>query len=92
MKVFDLHADLAIAIDKHPEENGVLKKYWHDKFQQGEVVYTSAASFFRGVESWEDMVNTVTRVKNDIEQSGAKRILSKEDLNEEETVLCFRTI
>ena len=89
MKVFDLHADLAIAINKHPEETGVLKKYWHDKFKEGEVVYTSAASFFRGAESWEDMVNTVTRVKDDIEQSGAKRILSKEDLNEYETDITY---
>lgn len=84
MKIFDLHADLAIAISRHPGEEGVLKKYWHGRFEKGEIVYTSAASFFRGTESWQDMTDTVKMVRKDIEDSGAKLILTADDIDEEQ--------
>ncbi|MCR5795035.1 MAG: membrane dipeptidase [Solobacterium sp.] len=88
MKVFDLHADLAIAIGKGSADS-VLKEQWHERFKQGEVVYTSAASFFRGDESWEDMQQTVRRVKKDIELSGAQRILDREDLKDDQKDIIY---
>ncbi len=89
MKIFDLHADLSEALKVHPDEDQVLNTYWVERFNAGEIRYTSAASFFAGDESWEFMQNLVTRVKNDIESSHAKRILTKEDLDENATEITY---
>ncbi len=81
MKIFDLHADLSEALKAHPEEEKVLDTYWKERLDEGEIRYTSAASFFAGSEDWAFMQNLVSRVKEDIVSSGAKRILSPEDLD-----------
>ncbi len=81
MKIFDLHADLSEALKAHPEEEKVLDTYWKERLHEGEIRYTSAASFFAGSEDWAFMQNLVSRVKEDIVSSGAKRILSPEDLD-----------
>lgn len=80
MKIFDLHADLACAIEPHKTEGAVLRNHWAKDFIKGEIGWTAAASFFMGHESWEDMVSTVEMVKQDLEQSGYQKILTVEDL------------
>lgn len=95
MKIFDLHADLAMTIHKHRSEGtqAVLRNVWHDRFVQGEIYWTAAASFFRGEEDWEYMQNLVRMVQDDIRESGWKQILTKDDLNEEtEEVTAIMTI
>ena len=85
MKIFDLHADLAEAIRPAYKEGrrSVLRNDWHGRFKEGEIGWTSAASFFAGRESWEEMQETVRMVKEDILSSGYELILTKEDLKEE---------
>ena len=83
MRIFDLHADVSEIMKMYPEnETAVLKKDWVSKWNKGEILYTSAASFFAGDESWETMVKTVERVKKDIEDSHIPVITAPEDLNE----------
>ena len=85
MRIFDLHADLAEAI-RPAYKNGkrsVLRSDWHSRFAKGEIAWTSAASFFAGSESWEDMKECVRMVREDILSSGYSLILSKEDLTED---------
>jgi len=50
MKIFDLHADLAEAIKPFYTDGktSILKKDWSTRFKQGQIAYTSAASFFVG--------------------------------------------
>lgn len=57
MKIFDLHADLAEAIKPFYTDGktSILKKDWSTRFKQGQIAYTSAASFFVGTESWQEM-------------------------------------
>ena len=84
MRIFDLHADLAMTIKAHRDngEKAVLRNVWHDRFMEGELLYTAAASFFRGEEDWEYMQDLVRMVQTDIDESGIKQILTKEDLDE----------
>lgn len=85
MKIFDLHADLAEAI-RPSYRNGkrsVLRNEWHERLKTGEIGWTSAASFFAGEESWEEMQETVQMVKEDILSSGYSLILSADDLKED---------
>ena len=81
MRIFDLHADLAIAIRQYPNETAVLKNHWDKRLEKGEIMYSAAASFFAGKESWQDMMDTVTMVRNDIIASGHKPMLSMDDLD-----------
>lgn len=82
--VFDLHADLSEVMKR--EYNGtysVLKQNWFARLKQGGIAVSSAASFFAGSESWEEMVSTVKKVRHDIEMSEAHLILNKDDLKKE---------
>ena len=54
MRIFDLHADLAIAIRQYPNETAVLKNHWDKRLEKGEIMYSAAASFFAGRESWQE--------------------------------------
>lgn len=83
-KIFDLHADLAIALKKPYDsgERNIFGKYWEDRFEEGGITYTAAASFFAGSETWQEMADTVTMVKNEVEASGRKKILSADDIDE----------
>ncbi|MEE1410577.1 MAG: membrane dipeptidase [Bulleidia sp.] len=94
MRIFDLHADVSEIMKMYPEnETAVLKKDWVSKWNKGEILYTSAASFFAGDESWETMVKTVERVKKDIEDSHIPVITTPEDLNENsDSVACILTV
>ena len=91
MKIFDLHADLAEAIKPFYTDGkiSILKKDWNTRFKQGQIAYTSAASFFVGTESWKEMQDVVTKVKNDITSSGHKVIYTKEDLDDEQQETAF---
>jgi membrane dipeptidase len=91
MKVFDLHADIACAIedDAANGEKTVLRDHWKKRFSDGELTWSAAASFFAGKESWEDMVRTVKMVSDDIGASEFKKILSPEDLNENQDGTAF---
>ncbi|MBR3363265.1 MAG: membrane dipeptidase [Solobacterium sp.] len=91
MKIFDLHADLAEAIRPAYKDGkrSVLRNDWHGRFKKGEIGWTSAASFFAGRESWEEMQETVRMVKEDILSSGYELILTKEDLKENPTETMF---
>ncbi len=80
MKIFDLHADLALAIRRYPHETAVLKNHWETYLHQGEIQLSAAASFFKGDETWQDMMDTVTLVKNDIKASGSALVCTKEEL------------
>ena len=86
MRIFDLHADLAMTIKAYRDrgQTAVLRNVWHDRMIAGELYYTAAASFFRGSESWEDMMAVVQMVQKDIDESGLKQIRSKEDLDEDD--------
>ena len=90
-KIFDLHADLAMAVSKYHEagENSALKDHWQDKFTEGGITWTAAASFFSGEEDWDTMMKTVKMVSEDIEASGAKKILTADDLDENQTGTAF---
>ncbi|MGM9940587.1 MAG: dipeptidase [Bulleidia sp.] len=81
MKIFDLHADLACAIEPHKTEGAVLRNHWAKDFAQGEIGWTAAASFFMGHESWDDMVSIVEMVKKDLDESGYQKILTVKDLD-----------
>ena len=48
MKIFDLHADLACAIEPYENETAVLRNRWAKDFEAGQIGYTAAASFFAG--------------------------------------------
>ncbi len=88
--VFDLHADISEVLKR--EYNGefsVLKKNWMPLMKQGGLAYSAAASFFAGKESWQEMAETVKKVRHDIEMSGAKLILNREDLKEPEEETAF---
>ncbi len=89
--IFDLHADLGIAIAPWHEKGGEdsLRQEWMPLMAEGGIRWTAAASFFRGVEDWDFMVKTVEMVRRDIEASGAKRILTADDLDEEQTDTAF---
>ncbi len=83
IRVFDLHADLGEALKgRFDGRTSVLKEEWIPRMKQGGVGISAAASFFAGTESWADMMNEVDMVRHDIELSGAKLILDKEDLCE----------
>ncbi|MDY6035361.1 MAG: membrane dipeptidase [Bulleidia sp.] len=84
MKIFDLHADLAEAIKPYYTDGktSILKRDWQTCLQQGQIAYTSAASFFIGSESWQQMMDVVTKVKNDLLASGNKIIYTKDDLDD----------
>ena len=86
IKMFDLHADLALAIQGHKNEfsRAVLKNYWLPIWQKSGIGWTAAASYFEGTEDWDCMKDTILLVKNDIRESGLKQILTAEDLNEED--------
>lgn len=95
MKVFDLHADLAMTIRKYRDQGmtNVLGSIWKEKLEEGELYFTAAASFFRGEESWETMQDTVRMVQEDITGSGIKQILTKDDLDENDlSVTALMTI
>lgn len=91
MRIFDLHADISCAIEDHyaKGETATLAKYWKDRWTTGEMTWSAAASFFHGEESWEDMQQTVKIVSDDIDQSGFKKILTKEDLDENQKDTTF---
>ena len=94
MRIFDLHADVSEIMKLYSEEEkAVLQKDWVAKWNKGEILYTSAASFFAGEESWETMQKTVERVRQDIEDSHIPLILSASDLDENsDSVSCLMTI
>lgn len=82
--VFDLHADISEVMKR--EYNGsfsALEKNWMPLMKQGGIAYSSAASFFAGSESWEEMMKTVETVRHDIEMAKAHLILSADDLEKE---------
>lgn len=82
--VFDLHADLAEAIRPSFTGSGsVLKKDWMPLMKQGGIAWSAAASFFDGSQNWEEMQECVRMVRRDIEQSGARLILSGDELKDE---------
>ncbi len=83
MKIFDLHADIACALQPYAGEKAILKNHWQSRLAQGEIGVTSAASFFSGSQSWQQMQQTVEAVKKDIEESGYRPILTKEELPED---------
>ena len=91
MKIFDLHADLAEAIKPFYTDGktSILKKDWNTRLKQGQIAYTSAASFFVGTESWKEMQDVVTKVKNDITASGHKVIYTKDDLEDDQQETAF---
>lgn len=86
-KIFDLHADLAIALGRRYKagERNIFPAHWHARFEEGGITYTSAASFFKGDESWKQMKDTVTMVKEEVEASGMKKILTADDIDENQT-------
>lgn len=92
MRIFDLHADISEVL-KRDTEKGCLLKKWDEKWREGEILYTAAASFFAGPETWDEMVHTVTGVKEEIEESGYHKILTPGDLDENSKSLsCIMTI
>lgn len=81
IRVFDLHADLAEAIrPEYDSSSSALAERWIPLMNDGGIGWSAAASFFSGKESWEDMQACVRMVRRDIENSGAKLILDKQDL------------
>lgn len=92
MKIFDLHGDIACAINKYGYDDNALSKYWEARFKQGEVYYTCAASFFDGSQNFKDMQETVNNVLNNIENGHYKRILNKDDLKENDNLSFLMTI
>lgn len=92
MKIFDLHADIACAINKFDNKDDCLKNNWSNKLKEGELYYTCAASFFDGKESWQDMVNTVELVDKNINDGNYSKILNKEDLKEYADLAFLMTI
>lgn len=86
INMFDLHADLALAIRRHQSEydGAVLRNHWLPIWQKGGIGWTAAASYFGDGENWEMMKDTVLLVKNDIIQSGLKQIFGPEDLDEKD--------
>ena len=89
MKIFDLHADLACAIEPYENETAVLRNRWAKDFEAGQIGYTAAASFFAGDESWEEMVHTVNMVEKDLCDSGYQKITRVEDLDHSYDETCF---
>lgn len=90
MKVFDLHADIACALKPVYDsgERNILNTRWNDSFRQGEMTWTAAASFFHD-EDWDEMVRTVNIVKEEVERSGHKKILTADDLNEDQDEVAY---
>ncbi|MCR5182956.1 MAG: membrane dipeptidase [Clostridia bacterium] len=86
INMFDLHADLALAIQGHQNEydGAVLRNHWLPIWQKGGIGWTAAASYFGGEEDWETMKDTILLVRNDIKESGLKQILTPADLDENE--------
>ena len=89
MKIFDLHADLACAFEQHKSETAVLRNHWAKDFEQGQIGYTAAASFFAGDESCEEMVNTVNMVEKALSDGGYQKIMNVEDLDRSYDETCF---
>ena len=82
IQVFDLHADLAEAIrPDYSESASALKEKWFPLMNQGGIGWTAAASFFSGSQTWQQMQECVRMVRRDIENSGARLILGREDLS-----------
>lgn len=92
MKMFDLHADIACAINKYDKKDNCLKDNWSNKLKEGELYYTCAASFFDGRQSWQDMVDTVDLVDKNIKDGNFNKILSKDDLYEYDDLAFMMTI
>lgn len=92
MKVFDLHADIACAINKYNSKENCLKNNWSNKLKDGEIYYTCAASFFDGSQSWEEMTNIVDLVDKNINDSHFNKILTKEDIKEYDDLAFLMTI
>lgn len=89
MKIFDLHADLACAIEPYENETAVLRNHWAKDFEEGQIGYTAAASFFAGDESWEEMVHTVNMVEKDLCDSGYQKMTRVEDMDCSYDETCF---
>lgn len=95
MRVLDLHADLGMdVLEKHHSgEDNVLTNHHIDKLKKGEVMYSAAACFFSGEQSWQDMQEMVEVTKKEMEESDITFIHSKEDFDEDnEKVSLFLTI
>ena len=90
-KIFDLHADLAEALsDPYAKgERNILTNDWQNRFDKGGITYTSAASFFSGEQSWKQMQDTVRMVKAEVEATGARKILTEDDIDEEQEGTAF---
>lgn len=95
MRILDLHADLGMDIlKKHQEgETDVLKNRHLDKLKSGEVMYTAAACFFEGSQSWEEMQEMVLLTREELQNSDVIWIKSPDDLDENSTkISLFLTI
>ena len=86
VNIFDLHADLALTLRKYkqPGQQAHFRNVSLPDWQKGGVGWTAVASFFEGDEDWDYMQETVRMARQDIEESGLKQILTKEDLCEDD--------
>lgn len=92
MKIFDLHADIACAINAYENKDNCLKDNWANKLKQGGLYYTCAASFFDGRQDWKTMMDTVNLVDKNIKDGNFNKILSKDDLKEYDDLAFLMTI
>lgn len=83
MKIFDLHADIGCDVLTYHKKHHLsrLEEHHTPKLLKGEVEGVCMASFFSGVENWEDMQEMVLTLENSLlHQTTWKRVLTGEDL------------
>lgn len=82
MKIFDLHADIGCDVLYHHKNNekNILDRYHTPKLLKGQVEGICMASFFSGVESWQDMQEMILTLENELNQQTVwHRILTQKD-------------